>query len=348
MSYMTNNEVIEYIGLPESVLDDIATLEGDEYVAVQNQVLSAIVNKILYQTVEGLGFENPFERFFSFDIRFGDTIENVYVDLPDGYKFDKDATDPFSKKTHVVHTLYATINYQMQYQITIEAQLLKRAVLSEFGLNRLINEIMRSAMTKKSLDEYFAVIRMLNNEDLYKNGFEEIEYDSDTDSKYDVAKLVTETIVNKVTDFAFPTKDNNKIGVMNAAARSDILLIIRQDILNSINLDYLAGVFNLQKVDLIKNIIAVRDFRVSATDDDALSPTYGQQVTVGDNLAFIIMDSRAFDMHRALQDAGSIYNPKGLYSNNFQNSWNIFSVKQWYNMAAFMLTDTATPAGSET
>ena len=341
MAYMNNNEVIEYIGLPESVLDDIATLEGDEYVAVQNQVLSAIVNKILYQTVEGLGFENPFEKYFSFDIKFGDTIENVYVDLPDGYVFNKDATDPFTKRANLVHTLYATINYQMQYQITMESRLLKRAVLSEFGLNRLINEIMRSAVTKKNLDEYFAVLRMLNNENLYKDGFEEIEYDSSEDSQYDLAKLVTEQVVNAVTDFKFPTSDHNKIGVMTSTSQSDVLLIIRQDVYNSINLDYLAGVFNLSKIDLVKNILTVRDFRVSATDDDVLSPTYGEQVTVGEDLAFIVLDVNAFDMHRALQDAGSIYNPKGLYTNNFQNSWNIFSIKQWYNMRAFKLVDTA-------
>ena len=132
-----------------------------------------------------------------------------------------------------------------------------------------------------------------------------------------------------------PKKTNNKTGVMNATPINDILLIIKVDLLNSINLDYLAGVYNLSKVDLIKNIIAVDSFKVEITG------TSGTSTMNGTDIDFVILDSKGFDNHVALEDGGLIYNPKGKYTNHFYNLWKIISFKQFYNARAFQLKVTA-------
>jgi hypothetical protein len=90
-------------------------------------------------------------------------------------------------------------------------------------------------------------------------------------------------------------------------------------------------VFNLSKVDLIKNIIVVDGFQTVLT-------TEGNLVTNGEDLDFIIVDTKGMDNHVALQDGGLIYNPEGKYTNHYYNLWKIISFKQFYNARAFKLS----------
>ena len=128
---LTNPELIEYLELPADTLTKLQTEQGTSFSATANQFLQALVNKILYQSVESMDFTNPFKKYDGRPINFGDSIENIFVELPKGYAFDKDASDPFTKVVPSVKTLYATINYEMQYALTIQDSLLRRAASSE-------------------------------------------------------------------------------------------------------------------------------------------------------------------------------------------------------------------------
>lgn len=335
---LTNLELLEYLELPADILTKLQTEQGAEYQATANQFLSALINKVLYQTVDSMEFTNPFKKFDGFPVRFGDTIENIFVELPKGYKFDKDATDPFGKVVPAVKALYATINYELQYETTIQDSLLRRACINEYGFMNLIDTILASLAKAMSLDEYKATLYALNNADLFANGIEEIERGS---SVSETAKTVTETIINAVSAFELPMTANNKAGILNISNPSDCLLIIKYDLLNSINLDYLTGVFNLSKVDLIKNIIKVDSFQVLKPGDETANPAVDPSL-VGDDIDFMILDSKGFDNHVALQDGGMIYNPKGKYTNHFMNLWKIISFKYFYNARAFKLVDPET------
>lgn len=330
---VTNKQLLEYLELPSDTLTNLATAQGTDYQAKSNEFLDALFNKVLYQTVASMDFTNPFKRYDGFPIQYGDTIENIFVELPKGYKFDKDATDPFTKVNPDVKTLYSSINYEMQYCSTIQDSLLRRACLSEYGMMNLIDTIIGALSKAMNIDEYKATIAMLNNKDLYAGGFQTLEFEKGATDK-DKAELVTKTIVNTVSSFKLPMTSNNKLGVEQNSSASDLLLVIKYGLLNSINLDYLTGVYNLSKVDLLKNIVEVDGFQV--TKDVGGTPTI-----VGEDLDFIIVDTKGFDMHTALQDGGLIYNPKGKYTNHFYNLWKIMSFKYFYNARAFKLTEKA-------
>lgn len=334
---LTNAELIKYLELPEDIIEKLQTEQGSEFTATANQFLSAIVNKIVYQRVDAGSFTNPFKQYDGYPVRYGDTIENIFVPPAKGYKFDPDATNPFAKKKPSVKALYATINYEMQYKVTIEDALLRRACLSEYGFMNLIDYILGSLKQGMDLDEYFATLGMLNNADIFADGFETITKGSD-DAQ--TAAIVTKKIVDTVSAFGLPMTANNKMRVLNPSAKDDILLVIKYDLLNSINLDFLTGVFNLSKVDLLKRIVTVDSFQVAQDDgDDGLE-------LVGEDIDFMIIDTRGFDNHVALQDNGMIYNPEGKYTNHYTNLWKIISFKYWFNARAFKLV-AATESASE-
>lgn len=329
MALPTTADWLEYLELPQEVLDGIQSKEPSTYSASANQFLGALVNKILYQTVDGYDFGNPFARFDKFDIEYGDTIENVWVNPVKGYNYDPDNTNPFGQVKPSVTVMYATINSERQYKITINDAYLRRAVLSASGITRLVGEILSQLPKATARDEFFLTMACLQNEDIYEKGFEEITKAS---SDEETAKLVTTTIIDAVTGFETPNTVHNSAGVLNQTPKGKSLLIIRRDIYNSINLDYLTGVFNLSKVDLINNIIVLDDLRYVALDDE-------EAEVQGEDLAFIVLDERGFDNHKALQDGGLIYNPQGKYTNHFYNDWRITAFKHTYNARAFKLVD---------
>ena len=330
---LSNKEVITALGLPKNIMTALGTQEGDTFTATVNDVLNA-VNKIAYQKVEKMNFSDPFKKFDGRPITYGSTIENIWIQQPDGYKYDKDATDPFAKQANKNKVLYAYINYDMQYQTTIQKDLMKRAVLNEGGLMELINYITESVGTGAEVDTYEATIRMLNNPNLYANGFEELDVSGVMNDAKAKAKKVARKIKDVVTDFALPCSDNNKLKVKNVCPKEHSLLVIKQELLNDIDWDFLEGVYNLSKVDLGTKIIPVRDFRTISNDVSTPS-------IVGDDLAFIVLDDRGFDNHMALRDSGAIYNPKGRYFNQFTDVWKIIAYKYWFNARAFKLKTTA-------
>lgn len=330
---LTNGEVVAAAGLPADTVTKLATAQGSEFQATMNQFLTAIVNKIVYQKVESMQFSNPFKKYDSYPVNYGDTIENLFVDMPDGYVFNKDATDPFAKKQPKVLPLYASINYEMQYQTTIQDVLIRRCALKEYGFMEIINSILSTLVTKRSVDEYIATIRMLNNANIYAGGFE--SFTPEGTSEPEKYKSVTMKLVNVVHDFLLPSADNNKAGVMQVSTPSNLLIIMKQSLLDSINIQYLTGVFNLNKIDIGSQIMTVRSF---VTGSNTMT---GENVTTsaptGEDLDFIVIDTRGFDNHVALEDGGTIYNPKGKYTNHFTNLWKIISFKYWYQARAFKL-----------
>lgn len=330
---LSNATIVKALGLPSDISTKLATAIGSEYEKTMNQFLTPLVNKIVYQKVDKMTFDNPFKKYDSFPVNYGDTIENIFTELPVGYTFDKDATDPFTKVIPSVKPLYATINYEMQYEETIQDVLMKRACLAENGFMQLINSILETLVTKRSIDEYTATIRMLNNADIYKDGFETIDVSTLADDKAKY-QAITNTIVDTAKDFELPSVDNNKLGVMTVSNKADVLLIIKQTVLNKINIDFLSGVFNLSKVDLVSNIIPVRSFKTVSNSTDKAE-------AVGEDIDFVIIDTKGFDNHVALQDGGMIYNPKGKYTNHFDNLWKIFAFKTYYNARAYKIKFSA-------
>lgn len=325
---ITNADFVEYLGLPNEVITDLKSTQPSVFAPARNRFLDALVNKIVYQTTDELTFTNPFKRFDGMPIAYGETIENTFVEVRQGHTYDPNATDPFARAMPEVKTTYATINYELQYDVTIYDSLLRRAVFNEGGLMDFTAKIIGSLTKAMDLDEYYGTIAMLDNANIYASGFEELaKGDTDTET----AEKVTKTIANAVKSFALPLKTNNKLGVRTSTEKGNILLLIKKDLMTSIDFDFLAGVYNLSKIDLINNVIELDDTYVGVGEDSNTTYNLG--------FDFAIIDTKGFDNHIALQDNGMAYNPKGKYTNHFANLWKIVSFKPFCNARAWKLTE---------
>ena len=335
---LTNKEVLEYLALPESIITDLQSNEQTTYEAASNEFINAMVNKICYQVVDSFDFSNPFEKYWGFPVEFGDTIENLAVELPKGYVYDRENGDPFARKNTGVKSLYASINYKMQYETTIYRDDLKHATLNQYGFMNVINTILSAMGTAMAVDKYHAVLTLLGTSDIYANGTEELIYEKDA-TKEQKADLMVDTIVNASSQMQIMMTSQNKMKYTTATPKPRLMLIIKYGLYNSINLDYLKGVYNLSKVDLVSNIVQVDGFKVAKrnANGELVVDAQGAPVLTNSDIDFVLIDTSGFDFHNALQGSGSAYTPRGRYTNYFTDSWDIISFKTWFNARAFKL-----------
>ena len=327
---LTNDQLVKYLELPEDIITSLSSAEGSTYIAKANEFLTALYNKVIYSRVFRMDFTNPFKKYDGFPIKFGDTIENIFVEIPKGYKYNKNAENPFTRVNPVVKALYASINYEMQYKNTIYDSLLRRACLSEYGFMNLIDTILGQLQKAVEIDEYFATLFSIARADNFADGIEQLTKGAnDTET----GAIVTKKIVNTVSKFKLPMTANNKARVLNATPANRIVIVMKYDLKNLIDLDYLTGLFNLSKVGNIPEIIEVDTFQVGKPGEDDTT------TLVGDDIDFVILDTEALDMHTALQDGGMIYNPEGKYTNHFYNLWKLINFKTFNNARAFKLVD---------
>lgn len=334
---LSNSEVLEILGLPKTIVDKLKSDEATTYKAAMNEFLPKLMNKIVYQMIYSFDFSNPFKKYDSYPIDYGDTGENVFVDLVNGYEYGTDGNDPFKEHKPNVYVSYVSLNYKMQYCVSVNRPIIRQACLGTYGFSKLARDIAHSIVTKREVDEYTAQIIALNNPAVYKKGIEELDISTLT-TDAEKMKKVTKTIGLTLSDMKLPSVSNNKAGVLTGTPFANTLVIIKNELKQNINFDYLAGVFNLDKVAIASKFIEVRSFKTVVNDYSGASVASSEK---GDDIAFVILDDRGFDNHVALEDNDSIYNPKSKTINYFTDLWKAFGFNPTFQARAFKLKESA-------
>lgn len=297
----------------QSNLADVATAIMT-YQPAKNAVLDALYNKIALTLINSMEFTNPFSRFRRSEINYGDTIEDIFVDIPEGYEYDNANTDPFGQTVPTVKALYSTINKQMQYKQTIHDAEFRKALRQPYGLDTLVTRIVNTLRTAAEYDDYLIGKQLLAQDGVYG---EVVKIGVETGVASTDAKTLLDNIKQYGSALKFPSSNYNKAGIKNVTPMKRQVLVIRASLKNQIDLDVLAGLYNLSKADITQSIIEVDDFNGDST------------------MAAALIDERFINIYPALQDGGLIYNPQGLYTNHFWNTWSVNTVSLFQNAICF-------------
>lgn len=284
------------------------------YAPAKNAVLTALYNKIALTIINSMEFTNPFSRFRRSKINYGDTIEDIFVDIPEGYEYDRTNENPFGQVVPDVKALYETINKQLQYKTTIWDAEFRKALQQPYGLDTLVTRIVTALRTAAEYDDYLIGKQILANSGVYGAT---IYMGAETGVPSTDGKTLLEAIKAAGSAMKFPSKNYNQQGVLNSTPMERQVLIIRAGLKNQIDLDVLAGLYNLDKADITQSIIEVDDFNADST------------------LAAALVDEKFLNIYPALEDGGLIYNPQALATNHFWNSWSVNTASLFQNAVAF-------------
>ena len=130
-----------------------------DYPSLQNEFLNALINRIGRVLITSRMYQNPWSMFKKGLLDYGETIEEVFVNIAKPFQYDiEDSEDTVFKRTMPdVKSAFHILNYQEFYPVTIQDKDLRKAFLSWDGITDLIGRIVDSMYSAANLDEFLVM-----------------------------------------------------------------------------------------------------------------------------------------------------------------------------------------------
>lgn len=303
-----------------------APMFGSNYQAVQESFFG-LLKQIAYVATQTRIFNNPLSQLEGDNIPLGWAGEETYINPVKGRQFDvNDFAGILQKYEADVKVQYLTVNMDLQYPVTITRDKIRQAFTSWGDLENFINGIV-NALYNGAYIGMFQYTKALVTGAYAANKAAIQTFTLPTNEA--TGKAFVKKLRELHTLFQLPSTSYNawqKVGgagrpVTTWCAPEDIMLIIRADILATIDVDVLAAAFNMDKADFIGRVITVDNFDIY--DDD------GNLITDGSAIIGLICDCSWFKIKSQDMALDMWFNP-----NN--RSWQYYlNVVKMYNYSLF-------------
>lgn len=327
---------------------------------LQNEFISSLVNRIAMVLITSKSYENPWRFFKKGLLEYGETVEDIFVNLAKVNSFDQETAEDevFKREKPDVRAAFHTMNYQKFYKVTISDRELRQAFLSLDGVTDLIAKIVESVYTSANYDEFLVMKYMLAQAILDGRLYvEEIAQVSAANMKSIASKL--KSVSNKLE---FMTNKYNIAGVMTHSVKADQYLLVDADFDATMDVEVLASAFNMTKAEFLGNRVLCDSFGDLDTDrlaeifegDDTYVEITSEQLTALKAIPAVLVDRNFFMIFDNMFEFTENYNGQGLYWNYFYHTWKTFSMSPFANSIVFVAGEpsitsvTVTPATATT
>lgn len=312
---------------------------------LRNEFLHALVNRIALVLINTMSFSNPWAKFKRGFIEFGETVEDVWIDIAVPKEFDPEGaeTTVFARTIPDVKAAFHVMNYQKFYPTTVSVDQLKQAFLSLDGVINLANKISNTLYTAMEYDEFLTMRYMLARKVLDGQMY---FIESKGALTGDDAKETLANLRALNNDLVFPSRLYNVAGVLNRTEIADQQIIIDGQFEAHVDVYALASAFNLNYADFMAKRILTPRFYFNEDELARLdvlfvdNPEYRPIIEVENEALHgvhaLIVDDKYFMIFDNRQSMEDIYNPKGLYWNYFLHAWKTFSTSPFMNAVALV------------
>ena len=319
------------------------------YEALQNEFLTALINRIGLVLMTSKMYKNPLAMFKKGTLEFGETVEEIFVELAKPFEYDPEVAESevFKRVIPDVRAAFHVLNYQKFYKSTIQQESLKQAFLSWTGITDLISKIVDSMYSGAAYDEYNVMLYMLAI-NILRGRLTPITIPSATSAN---AKTVVSSIKQTSNMFEFMSPNYTPTGVHNFSMKENQYLLVNADFDAIMDIEVLASSFHMEKAEFMGHRVLVSSF--GNIDRDRLDklfandPNYNQ-ITDAEAAALaaipaVLVDRDFFMIFDNMYKFTENYNGQGMYWNYFYHVWKTFSVSPFSNAAVFV---PGTPAVS--
>lgn len=347
LNAIRNNASINYKDyVPQATADSDSIREIGavimDYPALQNEFLSALVNRIGRVILTSKSYDNPWATFKKGMLEFGESIEEVFVNIAKPFQYDPQVAESnvFKREIPDVRSAFHIMNYQKFYKATISNDQLRQAFLSIDGITSLIAKIVDAMYTGANYDEFQTMKYMLAKHIL--NG----HMNPVTIPAINSANMnsIVSTIKGVSNKFTFLNSKNNLAGVMNHTPKQEQYLLVNSQFDATMNVEVLASAFNMDKAEFDGHHILVDSFgdldierlNILFADDPTYTTISTEELKALDTIPCVLVDSDWFMIFDNYQNFTEQYNGEGLYWNYWYHVWKTFSVSPFSNNAVFV------------
>ena len=313
-----------------------------DYPALQNEFLSALVNRIGRVMLTSKMYSNPIEMFKKGMLEFGETVEEIFVNIAKPFQFDPAVAESevFKREIPDVRSAFHVMNYQKFYKATISDRELKQAFLSWDGVSNLIAKIVDAMYTGANYDEFLTMKYLLARHILDGHmTVQEIPAVSTANMK-----TITADIKGTSNKMTFMNSDYNIAGVQNFALKDNQYLIMNAQFDATMDVEVLASAFNMDKAEFMGHRVMIDGFgnldiarlNVLFADDPNYTEISSDELNALNAIPAVIIDGDWFMVFDNLQEFTEQFNGQGLYWNYWYHVWKTFSVSPFANTALFV------------
>lgn len=290
---------------------------------IQNEFITALVDRIGLVVVRGLSLQNPLKKFKKGMMPQGRTIEEVFTDITKSKKYDPSDAEStvYARVIPNVKTLFHERNRQDFYKQTIQDDSLTSAFVSWNAFENFVASIINAIYNSAEVEEYEYMKLIIDN--YYSKGlFTVIPIAPVTDEAS--AKLFIKQVRATVTKMTLPngSTNYNALAVRTRSDMTGLHLIIDADYNAIVDVDVLSAAFNMSKADFLGNVTVIDGFASTG-------------------LKAVLVDRDWFMVYDNLMKLETIRNPQGLYWNYFYHVWQTMSASRFANAVAFVLSANA-------
>ena len=316
------------------------------YPAMANQFINALVNRIAAVRVKSATFNNDYAELKKGYLEFGETVEEVFVSIAKAREFSAEKAEARELKRTLpdVRSAFHTMNWRVQYPVTIQDQDLRQAFLSIDGVQDLIAKIVDSLYKAAEYDEYllfkYLIIKAVSHGKMHP-----VALPSDTKS----AAIAFRAASNGLT---FMSNKYNAAGVTTNTPKADQYIFMSSFFNAQYDVEVLAGAFNMEKADFIGRLKLVDDFatfdneRFSeiTANSDMIEAVTGDELAVMSDVKAVLLDKEWFQVYDNTNKFTEDYIGAGMYWNYWYNVWKTISSSPFSNAVVFVTSNPSNPA----
>lgn len=359
LNAIRNNASTDYQDyVPEAVYGDADNLKAIgavimQYPNLQNEFLQNLWNRIGRVIVTSKMYDNPLRMFKKGMLEFGESVEELFVnpaDVKDFTSMDPES-NPFKRVTPDVRSAFHIINFEKQYQQTIDQKQLRRSFLSWSGVDDLISKMVDSIYTGANYDEflitkYLLAIKTLNGQ-MHPI---EVKAGNTKDALEDNAVVMRATSNN----LEFLSNQYNLAGVYTHTKRNEQYILLNTNYSAYQDVKVLAAAFNMDRAEFLGHQVLINGFNdLDGTDPKArinrlfknqtgdgyiadYKPLTTEQVKALNAIPAFLVDVDFFQLYDQYNEFSEERNNKMLYWNYFYNRFSVISSSPFANAIAFV------------
>lgn len=282
--------------------------------------LGDMIGKIAEQVIRMVEAQNPLSVFDKMPINNGDTIEQAVIKHVEAEAYDKTGANALTRSTKKKMVVRYFNNWERRkYQQTVDVSELRKVLQGSESAESVASKLV-SVLSESRIDDKFQNYKALlkwaatngsltSSSTIFKN-VGDVSKLSDGTLDY---KSILKKIKDTVKGMQFVNSDFNTVGLRRRTKAEDIIIIAPYTIINALDVDELAGVFNLSKAEIKVKLIEI---------DSADTNIY-------------IVDRYAVLGYTRLYEMMNQPNADGLFYNYFLHAEDLFAVSPLFDGCYF-------------
>ena len=298
---------------------------GASYVPNTYAPYDDMIGKIAFQIIREVETKNPLAVFDKMPVNNGDTIEQAVVKLVDANAYDPTGANALTRDTAVKVAVRYFNNWERHnYKTTIDYSEIRKVLTTGLGAEEVADKIV-SALSKSRIHDKFTSLKAL-----LAWGRTAGSYDASTaviKSSTTIpalsggginAKAIIKAIKNTIKGFTFVSTDYNVPALKQSSDVDDIYIVMSYKMKTALDVDELAGVFNLEKDKIDAKII---------------------EIDADDNYIYVLDERAILDFTRLYEMVNQL-NADGLFWNYFLHVSDLFAISPLFNTYCIVTAGT--------